>query len=193
MSIENYKRRIDYDPENVRNQFLKTEEDYRRKELEAEEAVDNYKADVLRKQEKLQKSIDALEMNLKSIDSEADKAEAAFAAATVAGNIVEAQENQSRLESLQKGKEKALRELSAFTNALNRVEGDERLYKRILAKYEACVQMREEFLKSRKELYRIAEEQIEIWESLTDAISNGHMALGVHVGGYERIIKERNI
>lgn len=187
---EAYKRRIDYDPENVRNWFIKTEKEFLRKELEAQKAIDDYKADISRKQEKLQSSINALKVNLKSIDSEVEKAEAAFAAATVAGNIEEAQEKQSRLESLQKGKEKTLRELSAFTNALDRVEGDERLYKRILAKYEACVQMREEFKRQSNSLIRLADEQKAIWESFSYHVIRGHIALGIHVGGYNEIVKK---
>ena len=100
---ESYKRRLDYDPENVRLRYIKTEEEFTRRESEAQKAIDDYKADISRKQEKLQSSINALKVNLKSIDSEIEKAEAGFAAATVAGSIEEAQEKQNRLESLQKG------------------------------------------------------------------------------------------
>jgi len=185
-----YEKKSDYNEEKTRFQFVKIKEEFVQKCEAAQDAINAYKANVSSKQKKLQESIDTLKLSLEGTEKSMEKAETGFASATATGDLAEAQAQKNRLESLLSDKEKTLHEIRVLTNAIDKVKGDERLYKQAVDKYKDCVELRKKFFNMRGEMRRIAKEQIDMWESFSNDLDSCQIQLGIRVGGYDEMVKK---
>ncbi len=168
---DNYKKKMNYNPESAINAFIKFENDYNKARSEADQAVNDYWEDIRKRQEKYTANIVGLTASMKKIDNDISEAESSLAAAVLEDSSGACDSIREKIDALYRNRDRFSRELAAFTKAVETIDGDPKLYKKVLAKYDALKVLRSEFLSKRNKWFKIAEEQVNIWQDFSNRVT----------------------